>query len=59
MHRVVQVMRYGTPLPRYPGSLAACERVIKNQGGHLEYHCPVHGWVVGRRCPSCYREGIG
>jgi len=59
MHRVKVIMTYGTPDYHYPGSIEACERFVQKKGGTLQYHCPKHNWVVGRRCPSCYREGIG
>ena len=59
MHRIVQVMRGGTPLPQYPGSLAACRRETDRGGGYVEYHCPVHGWVPGEKCIQCQRKNRG
>ena len=60
MHRVVQRMRGGTPLPRYPlGGLPVMRRIVKAQGGHIETHCPVHGWVRGEYCPECRAAGHG
>jgi hypothetical protein len=59
MHRVVKKMRFGTPLPNYPGSLAACRREVKRNGGHIEYHCALHSWVVGEYCHACRAAGHG